>query len=30
VSIEFMRRHGLRDAIAFDEHFAREGFSLPR
>ena len=29
VSIEFMRRHGLRDAIAFDEHFAREGFGLP-
>jgi predicted nucleic acid-binding protein len=29
VSIEFMRQHGLRDAIAFDEHFAREGFRLP-
>jgi predicted nucleic acid-binding protein len=29
VSIETMRRRGLTEAIASDEHFAREGFSLP-
>ena len=29
VSIEAMRRHGLTRAIAADEHFAREGFTLP-
>ena len=29
VSIEAMRRHGLAQAIAADEHFAREGFTLP-
>lgn len=29
VSIEAMRRHGLTQAIAADEHFAREGFTLP-
>lgn len=29
VSIEAMRRHALTQAIAADEHFAREGFTLP-
>ena len=29
VSIEIMRRRGIRLAIAFDEHFDREGFQLP-
>lgn len=29
VSIEIMRRRGIEDAIAFDEHFEREGFHLP-
>jgi predicted nucleic acid-binding protein len=29
ISIEFMRQQGLREAIAFGEHFAREGFHLP-
>lgn len=29
VSIEIMRRRGLSEAIAFDEHFDREGFRLP-
>ena len=29
VSIEAMRRHGLAQAISADEHFAREGFTLP-
>jgi predicted nucleic acid-binding protein len=29
VSIEVMRRRGIREAIAFDEHFDREGFRLP-
>lgn len=27
-SIEIMRRRGIREAIAFDEHLAREGFKL--
>jgi uncharacterized protein len=30
VSIEFMRREGLDEAIAFDAHFAREKIRLPR
>lgn len=30
VSIETMRRHGLTEAIASDEHFAREGFTVPQ
>jgi predicted nucleic acid-binding protein len=29
VSIEVMRRRGIEEAIAFDEHFEREGFRLP-
>ena len=29
VSIEIMRRRRIEQAIAFDEHFDREGFSLP-
>jgi len=29
MSIEVMRRRGIREAIARDEHFAREGFVLP-
>lgn len=29
VSIEIMRRRGIEQAIAFDEHFDREGFRLP-
>lgn len=29
VSIEVMHRRGIRHALAFDEHFVREGFSLP-
>jgi predicted nucleic acid-binding protein len=29
VSIELMRREGLDTAIAQDEHFSREGFSVP-
>ena len=29
VSIEIMRRRGITLAIAFDEHFDREGFRLP-
>jgi predicted nucleic acid-binding protein len=29
VSIETMRQEGIREAIAHDEHFAREGFRLP-
>lgn len=29
VSFEIMRRRGIREAIAWDEHFAREGFCLP-
>jgi uncharacterized protein len=29
-SIEVMRKRGIRDVIAFDEHFRREGFALPR
>jgi uncharacterized protein len=28
-SIEVMRQRGIREAIAFDEHFEREGFKLP-
>ncbi|MBI3929739.1 MAG: type II toxin-antitoxin system VapC family toxin [Armatimonadetes bacterium] len=30
VSFEIMRRRGIRDAIAWDEHFVRQGFGLPR
>jgi len=30
VSIEAMRRRGMSEAIASDEHFAREGFTLPQ
>lgn len=29
VSIEVMRRLGLSQAIAADEHFSREGFAIP-
>ncbi|MBI2194421.1 MAG: type II toxin-antitoxin system VapC family toxin [Planctomycetes bacterium] len=29
LSIEVMRRRGISEAIAEDEHFAREGFRLP-
>jgi predicted nucleic acid-binding protein len=29
VSIEAMRQHGLTRVIAADEHFTREGFTLP-
>jgi len=29
VSIEMMRQEGIREAIAQDEHFTREGFRLP-
>jgi len=28
-SIDVMRRRGIREVIARDEHFAREGFVLP-
>lgn len=28
-TIELMRRHKIHQAIAFDEHLAREGFRLP-
>jgi predicted nucleic acid-binding protein len=30
VSLEIMRRRMIREAIAFDEHFAREGIVFPR
>jgi predicted nucleic acid-binding protein len=30
VSIETMRRRGITAAIAADDHFAREGFTIPR
>jgi predicted nucleic acid-binding protein len=29
VSLEYMRRHGLTNAIVQDEHFARSGIALP-
>lgn len=29
ISIEIMRRRGTGQAIAFDDHFCREGFCLP-
>jgi predicted nucleic acid-binding protein len=29
LSIELMRRQSLQEAIAVDDHFAREGFRLP-
>lgn len=30
ISFEVMRRRGIATAIAWDEHFRREGFRLPR
>jgi len=28
-SFDSMRRHGIKRAIAFDEHFAEQGFAMP-
>jgi predicted nucleic acid-binding protein len=30
VSFAFMREHGISEALAFDQHFARQGFVQPR
>ncbi len=30
VSFAFMREQGIADALAFDQHFARQGFTWPQ